>query len=126
MFSALDRRTRNQHYLLTITERTHVRGASLQMFHPLYDTSTPQGKLFFQMLGTVTELEHDLIRKYAIECLKRAEANDKHCGRLFMPDERHVDQMAKLLKSETSLADLIRIFGVSPSAERRYLTNSGH
>ena len=69
MFSALDRRARNQHYLLTITERTHERAVSFQMFNPLYGTSTPQGKLFFQMLGIVTELERDLIQERVSESL---------------------------------------------------------
>lgn len=70
MFSALDRRTRYQHYLLTITKRTDERVASLKTFNPLYDTSASQGKLFFQMLEIVTELERDLILERVSESLK--------------------------------------------------------
>lgn len=126
VFTALDRLARNLRHLWTITERIHERGASLQAINQVYDTSTPQGKLMFQMMGTVAEFERDLIRERAAEGLKRAKANGKHCGRPFKLDERQVDQMAKLREAGTSLADLTRTFGVSQSTVRRYLANAGH
>ena len=126
VFTAIDRLARNMRHLWTITERIHERGASLRAINQLYDTSTPQGKLVFQMMGTVAEFERDLIRERAAEGLKRAMASGKHCGRPFKLDNQQVDQMTKLRVAGTSLSDLTRTFGISHSTVRRYWANAGH
>src|SRR6267142_1875246 len=45
------------------------------------DTTTPAGKMMFQVLGSFAEYERDMIRARVNAGIARAKAQRKHCGR---------------------------------------------
>ena len=45
------------------------------------DTTTPAGKMMFQVLGSFAEYERDMIRARVNAGIARAKAQGKHCGR---------------------------------------------
>ena len=45
------------------------------------DTTTPAGKMMFQVLGSFAEYERDMIRARVNAGIARAKAAGKHCGR---------------------------------------------
>lgn len=57
----LDRLARSLKDLLNIVERIEAAGASLVVIDQAVDTSTPAGRLFLQIVGSVAEFERALI-----------------------------------------------------------------
>lgn len=62
------------------------------------DTSTPTGKLVFQIIGAVAEFEKDIIRERVIAGLNNAKSKGKRLGRPAVPDE--ILEKAKILREE--------------------------
>jgi DNA invertase Pin-like site-specific DNA recombinase len=62
------------------------------------DTSTPTGKLVFQIVGAVAEFEKDIIKERVIAGLANARRKGKRLGRPPVPDG--VYEKAKKLRSE--------------------------
>ena len=59
----LDRLSRSLQDLLSIAKEIEKKGAHLRSLRdPLFDTTTPNGKLIFGILATIAEYEQDLIR----------------------------------------------------------------
>lgn len=50
-------------------------------YHNNLDTSTPTGKLVFQIVGAVAEFEKDIIKERVIAGLANARARGKRLGR---------------------------------------------
>lgn len=84
------------------------------------DTSTPQGKLLFHLLGAMAEFERDLIRERILLGMGSARARGKHLGRFPTPlDEAKVRSDYEGLKSYRKVARLHRC---SPTTIRDLVT----
>ena len=59
----LDRLGRSLKHLLEIVEVLNSKNVALQSLHDNIDTTTPQGRLFFNISASFAEFEKDLIRE---------------------------------------------------------------
>lgn len=69
----LDRLGRSLQHLINIAQECHNKDVGLIFAHQSIDTTTPQGKLFYHILGAVAEFEAELISERTREGLKDAE-----------------------------------------------------
>jgi DNA invertase Pin-like site-specific DNA recombinase len=59
----------------------HAKSVDLFLLQQGLDTSTPSGRMLFQVLGTFAEFERALIKERVMAGLKRAKAEGKRLGR---------------------------------------------
>jgi DNA invertase Pin-like site-specific DNA recombinase len=67
--------------LLSLLEDMRAKNVDLYLEKQGLDTSTPSGRLMFQMVGAFSEFEREMIRERVVAGMKRARANGKHVGR---------------------------------------------
>jgi DNA invertase Pin-like site-specific DNA recombinase len=78
----LDRLGRSTRELLELIDRISEAGASFRFLgDPLWDTSSPQGRLLSTLLAAIAEFERELIRERTGEGRKRAMAAGIKFGR---------------------------------------------
>ena len=86
------------------------------------DTSTPSGKLVFQVIAAVAEFERDIIVERVKAGMANAKKKGKHVGRPPIPD--HILEDARQLRKEgKSWREVGRILKMDPSGVRKRLAN---
>jgi DNA invertase Pin-like site-specific DNA recombinase len=118
----LDRLARSIRDLLNIVARIEAAGATFRSLTEFFDTTTPAGKLAFQMLGAVAEFERNIIRERSIAGQEVAKANGVRMGRLPALDARQAAQLARRWQTgKFSKSELAKMHGVSLSTVKRTL-----
>jgi len=81
----LDRLSRSLKDLINTLDELGTCGVDFVSYDNNLDTSTPTGKLVFQIVGAVAEFEKDIIRERVIAGLANAKAKGKKLGRPTLP-----------------------------------------
>ena len=68
-------------HLVSFLDEIHAVGCDIYIHQSGLDTSTPSGKMMFQMCGVFSEFERTLIRNRVIAGQQRAKSEGKHIGR---------------------------------------------
>jgi DNA invertase Pin-like site-specific DNA recombinase len=120
----LDRLARSTHHLVTLARELEVLGVDLVVLDQAIDTTTPAGRLLFNMLAAIAEFERDLIRERVLAGLRRARARGTRLGRPRRY-QVNVERARGLLGQGLSLRAAARVLGVHPSAVRRAVDREG-
>jgi len=72
--------------LHTIARELQNKGVDLVVTEQNIDTTTPTGRLMFNMLGAIAEFETDLRRERQLEGIAKAKAEGRYTGRPFTVD----------------------------------------
>ncbi|MGH2357928.1 MAG: recombinase family protein, partial [Candidatus Limnocylindria bacterium] len=114
----LDRLARSTHHLVTLGRELEALGVDLVVLDQQIDSTTPTGRLLFNMLGAIAEFERDLIRDRVVAGLRRARAQGRHLGR---PRVHQVDvaRAGALLADGSSLRQVAHQLNVSAQAVHR-------
>ncbi len=117
----MDRLTRSLKHLLELSEELSSRGVDLTSLSDPIDTSTPQGKAFFRIMGVLAEMERDMIRERTIAGVRAAQARGKHCGRprVLGPDQLVLAR--QMLSEGQSQRRVARVLKVSDATLSRRL-----
>ena len=78
---SVDRLGRSLQDLVSFLNEIHSVGCDLYIHQSGIDTSTPSGKMMFQMCGVIAEFERGMIRERVISGQNRAKSQGKHIGR---------------------------------------------
>src|SRR3990167_2068049 len=78
---SVDRISRSLIDLITFMHELHGSGVQLYLHQQALDTTTPSGKLMFQMTGAFAEYEREIIRERVRIGIARAKAEGKRWGR---------------------------------------------
>lgn len=81
VITKLDRLGRSLKNLIELSETLRERGIGLRVLHQGIDTSTPAGRMFFNVIGAIAEFERDLISERTTEGLAAARARGRKGGR---------------------------------------------
>ncbi len=85
------------------------------------DTSTPSGRLLFNVLGAIAEFERDLTRERTVAGLAAARRRGRHPGRPRALDRRARDRALRLRRAGRSIREIAEVLGVSKSVIAREL-----
>jgi len=119
VITKLDRLARSVAHLVVIGEQLDLKGVALRVLDQAIDTSTPTGRLMFNMLGSIAQFERELMLERQREGIARAKAEGKYKGR--KPTARAKGQEVKKLRSEGIGATAIaKRLGISRASVYRF------
>ena len=108
MVWALDRLGRSLSQLLSLAEEFRSLGVDLCVHTQAIDTSSPHGRMVYQIISSFAELERELLRERVRAGLAHARRNGKRIGRpplrRFDSDEK--EEMRTLRKNGASIRRL--------------------
>lgn len=107
---SVDRLGRSLPDLVSFLNDAHAKSVDLYLHQQGLDTSTPSGRMMFQMLGVFAEFERSMIRERIMAGLRRT---TKKSGRRPMPDHR-VEAIRTSLKDGLGLRATARLHRASP------------
>lgn len=81
MVTRLDRLARSVLDLNTISQELQAKGVDLIATEQNIDTTTPTGRLMFNMLGAIAEFETDLRKERQLEGIAKAKQEGRYKGR---------------------------------------------
>ena len=110
--SGLDLGGRSLQHLVEFLDELHSVGCDLYLHQQAIDTTTPSGKMMFQMCGVFAEFERSMIQERVKAGLDRAKAQGKRLGRPPVPPVL-VDQIKALRASGMSFPAISRKTGIS-------------
>jgi len=115
----LDRLARSVPDLHAISQELQVKGVDLIATEQNIDTTTPTGRLMFNMLGAIAEFETDLRKERQLEGIAKAKEEGRYKGRPVTVDG---DAIRAALAAGDSPTTVAKRFNVARSTVYRLLT----
>jgi len=111
---SVDRLGRSLQHLVTFLDELHSKKVDLFLHRQGIDTTTPAGKMMFQMLGVFAEFERAMIKERINAGLARARAQGKTLGRpkVSLQVEKKIRKLRSTGKGIRKIASELRV-GVS-------------
>jgi DNA invertase Pin-like site-specific DNA recombinase len=117
----LDRLARSVPNLCEIGQRLDGKGVGLKVLDQAIDTTTPTGRLMFNMLGAIAQFERELIRERMLVGIAKAKAEGKYRGRA--PTARMQAEKVRQLKAAgVGPSEIARQLGIGRTSVFRILT----
>jgi DNA invertase Pin-like site-specific DNA recombinase len=123
---AIDRVGRSLIDLLGTIEHLNACKVDLYLDQQQIDTTTPSGKLLFQVTGAFAEFERSMIRERINAGLARAKAAGKQLGRPRNDDVKRRDAVVRLRKRGFRILKIAREVGAGTSYVQRILTDASN
>ncbi len=115
----LDRAARSTAHLIAMLEEFRALGVEFISINEQVDTSTPIGKMIFTVIGSIAQLERDIIRERVMAGLERAKAAGVRLGR---PRKAVTpDRAGEVYRQTGSVRRAAEVLGVSPATAQRLL-----
>lgn len=128
VITKLDRLGRSLKNLIELSERLQELGVNLIVLDQAIDTSTPQGRMFFHILGAVAEFERALTAERTRDGLAAARARGRVGGRKQALKPRQAvlaqqmyDELGEDGKRKHTVQDIADELGVARTTIYRYL-----
>lgn len=115
---AVDRLGRSLSDLIGFLSDLQAKGCDLYLHQQAIDTSTPSGRMLFQMLAVFAEFERSIITSRINAGLARARANGVQFGRPNLSLERRT-KVQKALKNGLSIRQAAKATGTSTASVQR-------
>jgi DNA invertase Pin-like site-specific DNA recombinase len=112
VITRLSRAMRSLKHLLEFKDALTERGVGLVVLRQGIDTTTPQGRLVFHILGALDEFQRELIVEGTVEGLAAARARGRNGGRKpRLTASQHARQL--YASGEHKVSEIAGLFGVS-------------
>ncbi|MBP7817761.1 MAG: recombinase family protein [Phenylobacterium sp.] len=95
-----------------------AQGCDLYLHQQAIDTSTPSGRMLFQMMGVFAEFERSMITSRILAGQKRAVANGIKIGRPSIPPIR-LEKVKRALEDGQSIRTIAKATGMSTATVMR-------
>ena len=115
---SVDRLGRSLVDLVAFLSDIQAQSCDLYLHQQAIDTSTPSGRMLFQMLGVFAEFERAIITSRITAGLARARANNVRIGRPPVPPIR-IDRVKRALAAGQSIRAIAKTTGVSTATVQR-------
>ena len=110
----LDRLARSMQDLLTLSKRLQKKQAELKVLDHSIDTTTSEGRLMFNIIGSFAEFEHDIRKARQMDGIRKARDKGVAFGRRHVLNEQQQQEIVRLNKDESfSLGQLATKYAVS-------------
>ena len=121
---AIDRLGRSLIDLLGTIQTLEACGVDLYLDQQAIDTTTPAGKLMFQVTGAFAEFERSMIRQRVNAGLARAKAKGVRLGRRPVSSKIE-ERICELRKTGMGILKIARTLGIGTSVVQRVVVNNG-
>jgi DNA invertase Pin-like site-specific DNA recombinase len=116
----LDRLARSVADVVTIEARLNKKGAALHIMDPAMDTSSPAGRLVFNVLASIAQFEREIMLTRQREGIAKAKGEGKYKGR--KPTARaKAAEVKQLLAEGVSATETARRLGIGRRSVYRIL-----
>lgn len=122
MVYRFDRFARSLRQLVNALAEFDALGIQFVSVHEHIDTTTPQGRLMFQIVGAFAEFERAIIQERVRSGMQNARAKGVHIGR--PRSGLNVDLIRQRRAANTPWRAIAKELGVSPETCRRTLTEA--
>ena len=109
----LDRLGRSLRHLIDIVDDLRERGADFRSLTDQIDTSTPTGRFFFNVMGSLAEMERELIAERTRAGLDAARVAGRTGGRPRRLTDEKIAAAKQLLQAGQTYRDVAGVLGVS-------------
>ena len=120
----LDRLGRSLINLLDIVQKLRDKKVGFQSLTEAFDTTTPQGDLFFHIMASLSQYERALLKERINAGLESARTRGRIGGRPKAIDVEKWGQIEKSLADGTSKTSICRTFGVKRSTLYDYMAKN--
>jgi DNA invertase Pin-like site-specific DNA recombinase len=119
----IDRLGRSLHDLVAFLEVLRAANCDLYLHRQGLNTREATGRAMFQMIGTIAEFEHAIIRERVVAGLQRARADGIKLGRptRVAGDKTNVTAIRAMRRQGASIRAIAAKFGVSAGSVQRCL-----
>lgn len=121
VITKLDRLARSTYHLTQIAEELKEKGVDLVVLDQNIDTSTPTGKLLFNMLASIAEFETEIRKERQMEGIAKAKEKGVRFGRKSKLQENEINQLRHDRKSGVKITDLMSKYALSKASVYRLL-----
>ena len=105
-------------HLCEIGKRRDAKKVGLKVLDQAIDTTTPTGRLMFNMLGAIAQFERELTRERMLVGIAKAKAEGKYRGRA--PTARNkTSEISKLRAEGVGATDISRRLGIGRASVYR-------
>ncbi len=121
VITKLDRLARSTYHLTQIAEELKQKGADLMVLDQNIDTSTPTGKLLFNMLASIAEFETEIRKERQLEGIEKAKEKGVQFGRKAKLNDQQIESLRRDRESGIKIKDLMNRYGLSKASVYRLL-----
>jgi DNA invertase Pin-like site-specific DNA recombinase len=121
VITKLDRLARSTFHLTQIAEELREKGAELIVLDQNIDTSTPTGKLLFNVLASIAEFETEIRRERQIDGIAKAKENGVQFGRRPKLTSEQVQAMREKRENGVLIKQLMQEYSLSKASVYRLL-----
>ena len=119
VITKLDRMARSAYHLGSIVEKLKEKNVNFVVLDQNINTTSPQGKLMFQMLTSFAEFENNLRKERQIEGIKRAKEEGKPFGRPLHVDAELINGVKKSMKRDITVSRILKYYKISQTTYYR-------
>ncbi len=123
---SVNRLGRSLQNLIEFLSELHRNQVDLYLHQQRIDTSTPQGKALFQMMGVFAEFERAMIRDRVNAGLARARAKGKTLGRPRRDEAKRTTAVVELRAQGTGINKIAKRLGIGVSSVQRIIRLNGN
>jgi DNA invertase Pin-like site-specific DNA recombinase len=117
----LDRLGRSTLHLTQIFDKLEKQGVDIVVLDQNIDTTTPIGKLLFNVLSSIAEFETEIRKERQLEGIAKAKAKGVRFGRKAVLDTDQVLQMKKKRAEGVLIRELMQEYSLSKSSVYRLI-----
>ena len=121
VITKLDRLARSTLDLTQIAEDLKTRGVELVVIDQNIDTSTPTGKLLFNMLASIAEFENDIRRERQSDGIAKAKDHGVKFGAKAKLSDQQLSEMKLKRGNGILVKDIMSEYGLSKASVYRLL-----
>jgi DNA invertase Pin-like site-specific DNA recombinase len=118
----LDRLARSVADVVMIEKRLREKGAALHIMDPAMDTSTPAGRLIFNVIASIAQFEREIMLSRQREGIAKAKGEGKYKGRAPTA-RRQADEIAELRAAGMKTPEIAAKLGISERSVYRVLAD---
>jgi DNA invertase Pin-like site-specific DNA recombinase len=122
VITKLDRLARSTFHLTQIADQLSTKGVELIVLDQNIDSSTPTGKLLFNVLASIAEFETEIRKERQLEGIQKAKANGVKFGAKAKLTGSQIKKMKLDRESGVLIKDLMKSYGLSKASVYRLLS----
>lgn len=123
VITKLDRLARSTLHLTQIAEQLRKKGVELEVIDQQIDTSTPTGKLLFNMLASIAEFETEIRKERQLEGIAKAKSKGTRFGAKAKLSDEQIDQLKLDKANNVRVSELMKKYGISKASVYRLCSN---